>query len=149
MDTGAEPQEEIGPIANATIYAGGRWHATGGGAQSGFHRVRNAWAGGGPWKAVGLKTIALIGAVPYYMMRKLYKRNGVPLGILQSTFQGTTIIVWMDPVTTGELAECKQPLFDHMLVPMNFGGANVSELYNGMIAPLAAVSNPGGGLVPG
>lgn len=134
-----EPQEEIGPIANPTIY-GGRWHAEGVGAQAGFHRVTTG--GGGPWKAAGLKTTETFGAVPYFMMRELYKRNGVPLGILQSTFQGTAIMLWVDPVTTGKLSECKQTLFDFKLLPMNVlkNGVcwpSVSELCNGMIAPLA------------
>lgn len=53
----------------------------------------------GAWRRCTPETVGGFSAVAYFFARNLHRRLGVPVGILNSTWGGTAIEVWMDTFT--------------------------------------------------
>ncbi len=53
----------------------------------------------GRWSLCSPETVGRFSAVAYYFARNLHRQLGVPIGILNSTWGGTTVEVWTDRFT--------------------------------------------------
>jgi sialate O-acetylesterase len=90
---------------------------------------------GGTWIVSGPAATGGFTAVGYFMAREIYKQQGIPIGILRSSWGGTIIQAWSDPAFVAGIADFTQTVFDQSVqVPYN---NTVSGLYNAMILPLA------------
>jgi autotransporter-associated beta strand protein len=91
---------------------------------------------GGAWIVSGPATTGGFTAVGYFMAREIYKKQGIPIGILRSSWGGTIIQAWSDPAFIAGIADFTQTVFDESVqAPYN---NTVSGLYNAMILPLAS-----------
>ncbi len=93
------------------------------------------------WSVAGPSTTGGYTATGYFTAREIYKQQGVPIGILSSSWAGTTIKVWTDPDFAAGFPDFAWPL-------LNQGSAlsgyeTISGLYNAMMAPLAPFSIKG------
>jgi sialate O-acetylesterase len=90
---------------------------------------------GGSWIVSDPATTGGFTAVGYFMAREIYKQQGIPIGILRSSWGGTIIEAWSDPAFVAGIADFTQTVFDQSVqTPYN---NTVSGLYNAMILPLA------------
>jgi autotransporter-associated beta strand protein len=90
---------------------------------------------GGSWIVSAPATTGGFTAVGYFMAREIYKQQGIPIGILRSSWGGTIIEAWSDPAFVAGIADFTQEVFDQsMQTPYN---NTVSGLYQAMINPLA------------
>lgn len=71
-------------------------------------KVPKSWAGqpqvqlaGGAWKAASPQTVGDFSAVAYYFARELRARTGVPIGIINSSWGGSSIEAWTDAASQG------------------------------------------------
>lgn len=71
-------------------------------AQLRHFKIPKSWSGepertlaGGSWKAATPANAGAFSAVGYYFARELRARTGVPIGIIDSTWGGSTIEAWM------------------------------------------------------
>ncbi|MGH7996494.1 MAG: sialate O-acetylesterase [Opitutaceae bacterium] len=53
---------------------------------------------GGSWAVCSPETVRAFSAVAYFFARDLHRRLGVPVGIVDSTWGGTPVESWMDPM---------------------------------------------------
>ena len=88
--------------------------------------------GGGSWTVAGPTTTGGYSATGYFMARELFRIQGVPIGIINSSVGGTPVSSWVDAAFANGFADYTQKVFDQT----SANGA-VSSLFNGMIAPLA------------
>ena len=56
---------------------------------------------GGRWQSASPETVGQFSAVAYYFARDLRARTGVPIGIIDSTWGGSSIEAWMDAGSQG------------------------------------------------
>jgi len=56
----------------------------------------NAIGVGGAWVVTGPAITPDISAPGYFMARELYKRNGVPIGMIVSAYLGSSVDYWMN-----------------------------------------------------
>jgi sialate O-acetylesterase len=63
------------------------------------------------WQVCSPETAKHFSAVGYYFARDLYKNLGVPIGIVESAWPGTTIEEWIDPEALRQDAQLK-PMVD-------------------------------------
>jgi len=63
------------------------------------------------WQICSPETAKDFSAVGYYFARDLYKNLGVPIGIIESAWPGTTIEEWIDPEALRQDAQLK-PILD-------------------------------------
>jgi sialate O-acetylesterase len=90
---------------------------------------------GGNWQVSGPSTTGNFTAVGYFTAREMYKVEGVPIGIINSSYGGTQIQSWVDMGVGSSLGDFTQQIFDQMAAPATPDG--ISTLYDGMIYPLA------------
>ena len=71
-------------------------------------KIPKSWAGqpqaqlaGGAWKAASPQTVGEFSAVGYFFARELRARTGVPIGIVNSTWGGSSIEAWTDAASQG------------------------------------------------
>lgn len=71
-------------------------------------KVPKSWAGqpqaqlaGGAWKAASPQTVGDFSAVAYYFARELRARTSVPIGIINSSWGGSSIEAWTDAASQG------------------------------------------------
>lgn len=87
----------------------------------------------GTWEEASPETVANFSATGYYFARLLNETLGVPIGMINTSFGGSSIETWMTPSSL-------QP-FDNVKIPKK--GESISlyrspaVLYNGMLAPIA------------
>jgi sialate O-acetylesterase len=79
----------------------------------------------GQWVECRPKTIPDFSAAAYYFGRQLSKELNVPVGLIHSSWGGSSIVFWI-PRKTLESTPAFKP----------FAGGESSYMYNGMIAPL-------------
>ena len=65
---------------------------------------RPAWDAVGVWKPCSPENVPDFSAVAYFFARELWRKNGVPVGLVNSSWGGTQIESWM-----GETALAKDP----------------------------------------
>lgn len=94
--------------------------------------------GGTSWFVAGVGTgngsTKDFSATGSFMAREIYKRQGVPIGLINAAYSGTEIKLWLDPDFVAGFADFGQPAYDQL------GAATLNTYsggYNGMIAPLA------------
>lgn len=66
------------------------------------------------WQVCSPTTVGGFSAVAYYFARELFQKLDVPIGLLHSSWGGTSIEVWMSPesvATISELAELQAKVF--------------------------------------
>ncbi len=85
----------------------------------------------GEWKAAGTETTGNFSATAYYFARKLQKLLGVPVGIIHSSWGGSTIESWMDKETLSA--------FPNVIIPDEVPQAQPNRtptiLYNSLLHP--------------
>jgi sialate O-acetylesterase len=71
-------------------------------------KIPKSWSGkpeqdvaGGSWVAASSQTVAKFSAVAYAFARELRAATGVPIGIIDSTWGGSSIEAWMDAASQG------------------------------------------------
>lgn len=71
-------------------------------------KVPKSWAGrpddrlaGGAWEAASPQTVGAFTAVGYYFARDLRAKTGVPIGLIDATWGGSSIEAWTDARTLG------------------------------------------------
>ncbi|MBS0226464.1 MAG: beta galactosidase jelly roll domain-containing protein [Proteobacteria bacterium] len=71
-------------------------------------KIPKSWAGmpqwqlqGGDWKSASPATAGNFSAVAYYFAKELRRKTGVPVGIIDSTWGGSSIQAWTDAATQG------------------------------------------------
>ena len=71
-------------------------------------KIPKSWSGkpeqdvaGGSWVAASPQTVAKFSAVAYAFARELRAATGVPIGIIDSTWGGSSIEAWMDAASQG------------------------------------------------
>ena len=71
-------------------------------------KIPKSWAGtpqwqlqGGQWIAASPQSVGQFSAVAYYFAQELRKSTGVPVGIIDSTWGGSSIEAWMDASMLG------------------------------------------------
>jgi hypothetical protein len=89
----------------------------------------------GNWLVANPANSGGFSAVAYIMAREIYKQNGIPVGIINSSWGGTLINAWSEPGFVSGIADYTQPAFDQAARPSSQDF--VSCLYNAMIYPLA------------
>jgi len=90
---------------------------------------------GGNWLVAGPSTSGGFSAVGYIMAREIYKQQGIPVGIINSSWGGTLINAWSEPGFVSTIADYTQRAFDQAAQPASQDF--VSCLYSAMIYPLA------------
>lgn len=75
-------------------------------------KIPKSWSGrpepqlvGGSWQAASPRTVGDFSAVAYAFARELRQRTGVPIGIIDSTWGGSSIEAWMDAASQDADAE--------------------------------------------
>jgi sialate O-acetylesterase len=89
---------------------------------------------GGNWLVANPANSGGFSAVAYIMAREIYKQNGIPVGIINSSWGGTLINAWSEPGFVSGIADYTQKVFDQAAQPASQDFA--SCLYNAMIYPL-------------
>jgi len=89
----------------------------------------------GTWKVANTSNTGGFTATGYFMARELYKKLGIPLGIVSSAWGGTQIQSWVKMATAASIADFTQTIFDQSVIPPN--ADTISGHYNGLISPLA------------
>jgi len=87
------------------------------------------------WKACTPETIPMFSSTAYFFARKLHQELGVPVGIIDSSWGGTSAEVWT-PAAGLEKLGYKNELKQAADSPQNPRGKIPTRLYNGMIHPL-------------
>lgn len=93
----------------------------------------------GAWSACSPQTIPAFSAVAYFFGRELHQKLNCPMGLINSSWGGTTVEAW-----TSKKALEQNELYDYVVANCNkfkfqkFQSPTV--LYNGMIAPLIPFS---------
>jgi len=94
----------------------------------------------GGWEVCSPKTVANFSAVAYFFARNLYKKNGVPIGLIHTSWGGTIAEAWV----SGEALKT-MPDFKATVEKNEAAGAEAfkdnnpnraTALYNAMIHPL-------------
>ena len=87
------------------------------------------------WQTCTPKTIPMFSSTAYFFARKLHQELGVPVGIIDSSWGGTSAEVWT-PAAGLEKLGYKNELKQAADSPQNPRGKIPTRLYNGMIHPL-------------
>ncbi len=58
------------------------------------------------WNVCGPKTVGQFSAVAYFFGRDLHKRIGIPIGLIQSSYGGTTAEAWVSEAGLRRLPHC-------------------------------------------
>ena len=71
-------------------------------------KIPKSWSGqpearltGGQWRSASPETVGQFSAVAYFFARELRAHTGVPIGIIDSTWGGSSIEAWMDAASRG------------------------------------------------
>lgn len=71
-------------------------------------KIPKSWSGqpearltGGEWRSASPRNVGQFSAVAYYFARELRAHTGVPIGIIDSTWGGSSIEAWMDAASQG------------------------------------------------
>ena len=85
----------------------------------------------GRWEECSTETVSDFSAVGYFFGKDLFKKTGIPLGLIQSSYGGTVINAWMS----------KESLKSVNAYDLSGNSPNVSsEVYNAMIYPIHNVA---------
>jgi sialate O-acetylesterase len=85
----------------------------------------------GAWAACSPETAAQLGAVGYYFARDLFSRLGVPVGIINSSLEGSRLQEWMSPASLAAFPKVRDQARD-----ASPGSNGPSGLFKAMIQPL-------------
>lgn len=86
------------------------------------------------WKKVEPQSVVGFSATAYYFGRQLRKTLGVPVGLIHSSYGGSTIEAWMEASWLADQKDIKIPKQEEGLKDKN---RVPTMLYNGMIHPIA------------
>ena len=87
------------------------------------------------WVEASPQTVADCSAVGWFFADFLHKYTGVPIGIINSSYGGSSVEAWMSPASCKEVKDIEIPARSDRTDP---GVNNVpTVLFNGMIAPVA------------
>jgi sialate O-acetylesterase len=92
----------------------------------------------GPWVVNNPESAARpsrYSAVAYFYGRTLNQKLGIPIGIIQMSWGGTSIQSWIDPVTLAEDPEFTQAVSK---LPAKASSKTVSAIYNGKVAAITS-----------
>jgi autotransporter-associated beta strand protein len=89
----------------------------------------------GNWLVANPQNSGGFSAIAYIMAREIYKQQGIPVGIIHSSWGGTLINAWCEPGFVSTIADYTQRAFDQAAQPASQDFA--SCLYSAMIYPLA------------
>ncbi len=92
----------------------------------------------GRWQQASQQTTGSFSAVAYYAAIQLYKSLNIPIGVIHSSWAGSTIEAWIGPERVREVApELIIPQIGKENNPKN---RNPCGIYRGMIYPIAGYS---------
>lgn len=91
---------------------------------------------GGSWKIASAESVAEFSAIGYLYAKLLQQKLQVPVGIICSSFGGSSIEAWMNDESIAEFPEVLKNATQEMIKPHH----RASYLYNGMIAPVTNYS---------
>jgi sialate O-acetylesterase len=130
LDSIDNPQEELNDVANypqvRTFFASLEWSNTP------LIDLKNVYRN---WAIPTAGNMAQFSAVCWLFGRNLYRKNGVPVGMIETNWGGTRIEAWSSPDT---LTKCFTD------VPYNDPPNGASQLYNAMIHPFLPMPIYGG-----
>ncbi|WP_069658802.1 sialate O-acetylesterase [Arcticibacter eurypsychrophilus] len=86
-----------------------------------------------PWKVAGAESVSSFSATAYYFARLLQEMLNVPVGVINSSYGGSTIEAWMDPETLKPFKDIKVPGKKDSIIEKS---RTPTTLYNGMIYPI-------------
>ena len=67
---------------------------------------------GGQWVVCGSDTVTQFSAVAYFFARKIHRETGVPIGIIHSSWGGSSIEAWIRPEVLNSLPHLPGPAID-------------------------------------
>ena len=86
----------------------------------------------GEWTEANAENVAIFSAVGYFFAKQLQQRLNVPVGMICSSWGGTSIEAWMSEEVVSKFGEA----YKHATKPEIKLQNKASYLFNGMIAPL-------------
>lgn len=86
-----------------------------------------------PWKVAGPEAVANFSATGYFFGRLLNEMLGVPVGLINVSYGGSTIEAWMDPEVLKPFREIKIPAKNDSIKVVN---RTPTTLFNGMLHPV-------------
>lgn len=85
------------------------------------------------WKQAEPESVSNFSATAYYFARLLNEMLDVPIGVINSSYGGSSIEAWMNPETLKPFKDIKIPAKDDPIVQKS---RTPTTLYNGMIYPI-------------
>jgi len=94
----------------------------------------------GKWVECSPETIPHFSAVAYYFGRKIYQEKGIPIGLIHSSWGGSSCETWIDANVVAQYRDydeiMRRKAAAEVERPEGGGNQNAGYLYNAMIVPI-------------
>lgn len=91
------------------------------------------------WKVCAPQNIPEFSSTAYFFAREVYKKTGVPIGLIHSSWGGTYVEAWMSENTLTKFSALKEAYEKMRATPVDSfdtkNGNQPTVLYNAMVAP--------------
>lgn len=92
---------------------------------------------GNSWRECSPKTVRTFSATAYFFAREVYRKTGIPIGIIESSVGGTTAELWTSRKALKTMDDFKNKVTElESSSDSNKHQYSIGSLFNGMIAPL-------------
>ncbi len=88
------------------------------------------------WTSCNPTTVAPFSATAYFYAREIYKKTGIPIGLIHSSWGGTVVEAWMSPITiklNADFAAQAEMIAQSGLKEIGFTEAQNVEKYNALV----------------
>jgi sialate O-acetylesterase len=88
---------------------------------------------GESWRPCSPQTVRTFSSTAYFFAREVYKKTGIPIGLIESSVGGSTAELWTSPAMLKTMDDFKGRIEGE---EARGQGSSYSGFFNGMIAPL-------------